>query len=426
MLDIRLIREKADFVKERLKTRNGDDHHLIDQLLTLDEKRRSIITQVEQLKSERNRVSKEIGLRKREKQNADDLMAGMKEVSDQISALDHRLAELEKEQRHTLLLLPNIPHAECPLGTDETHNPEIHTFGTKPEFSFSPKDHITLGTELDILDFEAGAKISGSGFFVMRGAGAKLERALISFLLDHHTTKNGYTEVAVPFIIRDHCMEGTSQLPKFKEDAYHLPEDNLFLTPTAEVPVTNLHREEILKTEQLPINYVAYTPCFRREAGSAGKDTRGIQRVHQFDKVEMVKITTPENSYSEHEKLRRHAEELLEIFGLHYRTIELCSGDIGFGAARCYDLEVWAPGMNTYLEVSSCSNFEAFQARRMNLRYKDKDGKNHFCHTINGSGLALPRLVIALLETYQQANGSIKIPEPLTPYFHTDTIPVSS
>lgn len=422
MLDIKLIRENPDHVKQRLQTRASGDETAIDELLQIDVERRKLITEVENLQSERNRISKEVGLRKRQGESADDLLSGMKEQSDRISVLERERADIEERQRAILLTIPNLPHDQCPVGADASANPEIYRWGEAPKFDFEPKDHVALGTALGILDFEAGAKISGSGFFVFRGAGARLERALIAFLLDRHTQQNGYQEISPPFLIREECMIGTGQLPKFREDMYATENDHLFLTPTAEVPVTNLHREEILPQESLPIRYAAYTPCFRREAGSAGKETRGIQRVHQFDKVELVKITTPASSYQELESLRRNAEEILELLNLHYRTIELCSGDLGFGAAKCYDIEVWAPASNAYLEVSSCSNFQDFQARRMNLRYKGDDGKNHFCHTLNGSGTALARLYVALLETYQQADGSIRLPEALHPYLPSPEI----
>jgi seryl-tRNA synthetase len=346
----------------------------------------------------------------------------MKEKSDRIAALDSDLAAVEAEQRHLLLVTPNIPHEQCPVGADASGNPEVKQWGTKPTFSFAPKEHVALVESLGLIDFDAATKISGSGFLVFRGMGAKLERALIQFLLDLHTRDHSYVEVSPPYLIREACMEGTTQLPKFHEDMYRVAEENLYLAPTAEVPVTNLHREEILPHEKLPISYAAYSPCFRREAGSAGRETRGMIRVHQFDKVELVKIVDPTTSYAALEDIRSHAERVLELLGLHYRTIELCTGDISFGAAKCYDIEVWAPGAGSYLEVSSCSNFEEFQARRMNLRMKTAEGKNIFCHTLNGSGVALPRLVVALLETYQQEDGSVRLPEILWPYVGTGVL----
>jgi seryl-tRNA synthetase len=419
MLDIRLIREKPEWVKERLALRAPGTESPVDEIVQLDVRRRSIITEVETQKSERNRISKEVGGRKAKGESADDLLAGMKEKSDRIAQLDAELAQVEEAQTSILLRVPNLPHPACPVGTDATSNPVVHSHGAKKEFAFKPKELVELAEARGMVDFERAAKISGSGYFVLRGPGARLQRALIQFMLDLHTREHGYTEIAPPVLVREACMVGTNQLPKFREDMYHLEGEDLFLAPTAEVPVTNLHREELLKAEQLPICYAAHTPCFRREAG---KESRGMQRVHQFDKIELVKIVRPEKSYEELELLRGHAQRVLELLGLHYRTIELCTGDIGFGAAKCYDLEVWAPGAGAYLEVSSCSNFEEFQARRMNLRFKDEDGKNKFCHTLNGSGVALPRLFIALVETYQQADGSIFLPEVLRPYFGADSI----
>ncbi|NJK91295.1 MAG: serine--tRNA ligase [Blastochloris sp.] len=417
MLDIRLIRENPDRVVERLKTRGKGDEASVARILEVDGLRREVIVEVEKLKAERNAISKEIGGRKSRGEAADDLLAGMKEKSDRIAELDGKQAELDERQRDLLLQVPNLPHADCPLGLDAAANPVVKTFGEKAGFDFEPLDHVALVEKLGLVDFKAGATLSGSGFFVFRGAGARLERALLNFLLDLHTREHGYTEIFPPFLVRESCMVGTGQLPKFREDMYHLEGEDLFLAPTAEVPVTNLHREEILAREQLPIKYAAYTPCFRREAGSAGRDNRGMIRVHQFDKVELVKIVEPEKSYQELEILRSHAERVLELLGLHYRTIELCSGDMGFGAAKCYDIEVWAAGSKSYLEVSSCSNFEDFQARRMNLRYKTEDKKNVFCHTLNGSGTALPRLFVALVENGQQADGSIRLPAVLHSYF---------
>jgi len=417
MLDIRLIRDNPEKVVERLKARGKGDEAAVALILDVDAKRREVIAEVEKLKAERNSISKDIGGRKAKGESADDLLAGMKEKSDRIAELDKKQTELDEQQRDLLLQVPNLPHEACPVGLDATANPVVRTFGEKPVFDFEPLEHVPLVEKLGIVDFAAGAKISGSGFFVFRGHGARLERALLNFLLDLHTGEHGYTEIFPPFLVREASMYGTSQLPKFREDMYRLEGEDLFLAPTAEVPVTNLHREEILNKEQLPIRYAAYTPCFRKEAGSAGKDNRGMIRVHQFDKVELVKIVEPQTSYEELEALRKNAEKVLELLGLHYRTIELCTGDMGFGAAKCYDIEVWAPGSKSYLEVSSCSNFEDFQARRMNLRYKTEDKKNVFCHTLNGSGTALPRLFVALVETGQQKDGSIKLPAVLHSYF---------
>jgi seryl-tRNA synthetase len=416
MLDIKLFREKPDEVRKRLAARGRGDDALVDQVAEFDVTRRKIISEVESLKSQRNALNKEIGGRKAKGESADDLLAGMKQHSEKIAQLDQDLAGVEVKQNELLLRIPNLPHEKCPVGQDAAANPVVKTWGVKPKLE-NPLDHMELAKRLGFIDFQAAAKISGSGFILFRGAGARLERALINFLLDLHTQKHGYTEIFPPFMIRGECMVGTGQLPKFAEDMYAVKDENLYLAPTAEVPVTNIHREEIVAKEQLPIKYAAYTPCFRREAGSAGRDTRGMIRVHQFDKVELVKIVEPSTSYQELELLRADAEKVLELLGLHYQTIELCTGDIGFGAAKCYDIEVWAPGLGTYLEVSSCSNFEDFQARRMNLRFKDADGKNKFCHTLNGSGTALARLFIALVETYQQPDGSIKLPEALHSYF---------
>lgn len=417
MLDIRLIRDNPNQIKQRLSTRSKGDEAAVDLILAVDVKRREVIAQVEKLKAERNAMSKEIGGCKARGESADVFLTGMKEKSDLITELDKRQSELDDQQRDLLLQVPNLPHEACPIGLEAKDNPVVRVFGEKPVFTFDPVEHVALVEKLGIVDFAAGAKISGSGFFVLRGQGARLERALINFLLDLHTGEHGYTEIAPPYLVRDSSMFGTGQLPKFREDMYQLEGEDLFLAPTAEVPVTNLHREEILNQDQLPISYAAYTPCFRREAGSAGKDNRGMIRVHQFDKVELVKIVEPKNSYVELEALRKNAERVLELLGLHYRTIELCTGDMGFGAAKCYDLEVWAPGSKSYLEVSSCSNFEDFQARRMNLRYKAEDKKNVFCHTLNGSGTALPRLFVALVETGQQLDGSILLPRILHSYF---------
>jgi seryl-tRNA synthetase len=417
MLDVRKIRENPDFFRDNLARRNSGDEKLIAQVLILDEQRRKHLQESEALKSERNKASKEIGAIKAKGGDIGEISAKMKTVGEQISRLDQDLARIEAEQSDLLLRIPNVNHDSVPVGKTAEDNRIERVVGKPAEHAFKAKPHWEIGKELGLLDLEAATKISGSGFIVYKGLGARLERALISYLLDLHTTQHGYTEVSSPFLVRTECMVGTSQLPKFAEDMYRVEEEPpLYLVPTAEVPVTNLHREEILSPEKLPISYAAYTPCFRREAGSAGKDTRGITRVHQFDKVELVHIVTPEESYATLEKLVGHAEQVLKNLGIHYRVVSLCTGDIGFGAAKCYDIEVWAPGVGAWLEVSSCSNFEDFQARRMNLRYKNSEGKNIFCHTLNGSGTALPRLFIALLETYQQADGHVSIPEPLRPY----------
>jgi seryl-tRNA synthetase len=417
MLDIKKIRDNPDDYRERLSRRNSGDEKLIGQILALDEEIRKLKQEGESLKSERNRTSKEIGAIKAKGGDIAEVSAKMKAAGERISAIDHDLALKETELIDILLRIPNVNHESVPVGKTAEDNRIERVVGKPVQFDFKPKPHWEIGTQLGLIDLEAATKISGSGFIVFKGAGARLERGLINYLLDLHTTQHGYTEVSPPFLIRGECMVGTAQLPKFAEDMYRVDEEPpLYLAPTAEVPVTNLHREEILPADRLPIRYAAYTPCFRREAGSAGKDTRGMIRVHQFDKVELVHIVKPEESYPTLETLVGHAERVLKDLGLHYRVVSLCTGDIGFGAAKCYDVEVWAPGVGAWLEVSSCSNFEDFQARRMNLRYKNSEGKNIFCHTLNGSGLALPRLYIALLETYQQADGHVSIPEVLRPY----------
>ena len=417
MLDIRKIRETPDFYRERLARRNTGDEKLIGQIVALDEEIRKLKQETEALKSERNRVSKEIGAIKAKGGDITEVSAKMKGVGEQIARGDQDLIVKDTELTDILLRIPNVNHDSVPVGKTAEDNRIERVVGKPAAFAFKPKPHWEIGAQLGLIDLEAATKISGSGFIVFKGKGARLERALINYLLDLHTSQHGYTEVSPPFLVRGESMVGTSQLPKFAEDMYRVEEEPpLYLVPTAEVPVTNLHREEILAADRLPIRYAAYTPCFRREAGSAGKDTRGMIRVHQFDKVELVHIVTPEESYATLEVLVGHAEKVLESLGLHYRVVSLCTGDIGFGAAKCYDIEVWAPGVGGWLEVSSCSNFEDFQARRMNLRYKNSEGKNIFCHTLNGSGVALPRLFIALLETYQQADGHILIPEPLRPY----------
>ena len=422
MLDIRFIREKPDFVRERLATRGGGDESRIDQLLQADADRRKIETALQQLNAERNRLSKEIGAKRSRKEATEDLEAQVRRIGDQIVDLGRRATSADNAQRDLLLRIPNLPHESVPVGKDPSGNRTVRTWGEKPKFAGKILDHVALGERLNLLDLERAAKLSGSGFICFTGAGAKLERALINFMLDLHINEHGYAEISPPFIVRRDCMIGTSQLPKFEPDMYGLENGELFLAPTAEVPVTNFYREEILPIVDLPKKFVAYTPCFRREAGSAGRETRGIIRVHQFDKVELVKVTTADQSYEELESLTRDAERVLQLLGLHYRIIELCTGDLGFGSAKSYDLEVWSPGQAAYLEVSSCSNCEDYQARRMNLRYKGADGKNRFCHTLNGSGLALPRLFAALIENNQRPDSSIAIPEKLQPYFGNDEI----
>jgi seryl-tRNA synthetase len=422
MLDIRLIRENTDLVKQRLANRSGDYASVVDELLSIDTARRSAETERQKLQGDRNRISKDIGIAKKNGQDTSAIEAEVRGINERIEEIGRDADAADLRQRDLLLGLPNLPHEACPVGHTAEENPEVRVWGAKPSYDFEPKDHTILGQALGMLDFEAGAKITGSAFVVYRGAGARLERSLINFLLDLHTTQHGYQEVNTPHLVKAECLVGTGQLPKFGDQVYHSPEDDLYLIPTAEVPVTNLHRDEIVKEEQLPIQYAAYTPCFRREAGSAGLGTRGLIRMHQFDKVELVKITTPEASMAELESLTANAEKVLQLLGLHYRVIELCTGDIGFGSAKTYDIEVWAPGQGTYLEVSSCSNFGDYQSRRMNLRYKGEDGKNRFPHTLNGSGTALARLFVALVETYQQADGSIVIPEALRGYFGSEKI----
>jgi seryl-tRNA synthetase len=414
MLDIRLIREKPEFVKDRLKTRGGGDEAKVDEVLRIDAENRKQLTEIQQLNAERKKLSKEIGLLRARGELSEELEDSVASINDKI-----RITELMSQVllEKAMLDIPNLPHEKAPIGKDASANPVVRNWGLKPKLSGKVLDHVALGTKLKLFDLERATKLSGSGFICFTGAGAKLERALINFMLDLHTREHGYLEISPPFLVRRDCMIGTTQLPKLEEDMYGLENGELFLVPTAEVPVTNLHREEILGLADLPKKFVAYTPCFRREAGSAGRETRGIIRVHQFDKVELVKITTPGKSYDEHEKLTADAERILQLLGLHYRVIELCTGDLGFGSAKTYDIEVWSPGQNAYLEVSSCSNFEDFQARRMNLRFKDAEGKNRFCHTLNGSGLALPRLFAALIESGQQEDGSIRLPEILLPYF---------
>jgi seryl-tRNA synthetase len=421
MLDIRLIREKPDFVRERLATRGGGDELKIDEVLRVDAERRKTETELQQLQSERNRLSKEIGAKRSRNEPSDELEAQVRKIGEQITDLTQRAKGFDEAQRNLLLETPNLPHESVLIGKDPSANRVLRTWGEKPRLT-KPVDHVALGTRLNLFDLDRAAKLSGSGFICFTGAGAKLERALINFMIDLHTREHGYVEISPPFLVRRDCMIGTSQLPKFEADMYGLEEDQLFLAPTAEVQLTNLHREEILSVADLPKKFVAYTPCFRREAGAAGRETRGIIRVHQFDKVELVKITAPEKSYEELESLAADAEQVLQQLGLHYRVLALCTGDLGFASAKTYDIEVWSPGQDAFLEVSSCSNFEDFQARRMQLRFKDRDGKNRFGHTLNGSGLALPRLFAALIETYQQPDGSIRIPEKLQSYFGAEKI----
>lgn len=421
MLDIRTIRENPEYVKERIRLRGGDLWQLVDRVLACDEKRRQMETEKQQLQSERNTSSKQIGMLKKQGADSSELELRMRAIGDRIRELDALSENAAAEQQALLMGIPNLPHDACPVGADETANPEIKKWGAKPALE-NPRDHVEIATSLGLVSFEDAARISGSGFVVYTGEGARLERALINFLLDTQTRENGYREVGVPFIVKRECMEGTGQLPKFEDDMYGTENQQMFLAPTAEVPVTNLYRDTLLQEADLPVRMAAYTPCFRREAGSAGRDNRGMIRIHQFDKVELVQIVKPEESFAQLEVLLSHAESILQKLGLHYRVIELCTGDVGFSSAKTYDIEVWAPGQGKYLEVSSCSCFTDYQARRMRLRYKDADGKNRFCHTLNGSGTALPRLYVALLESYQQPDGSVTIPPALVPYFGSDSI----
>jgi len=418
MLDIDLIRNDPERVREALRKRN-DDPTLVDEVFALDIQRREILQQVETLRAERNRVSKEIG-RMQDKEVRQARIAEMREVGEQLSASEEKLREVEAAFEAKQMWLPNLPHESVPLGPDESANVVLRYWGDRRDFSaagFEPIPHWDLGPELDILDFERGVKLSGSRFYILKGAGARLQRAVIFWMLDVQTRQNGYTEVYLPAVVKREMLVGAGQLPKFEENLYRDVEDDLWLVPTAEVAITNLHRDEILTADQLPLNYVAYTPCFRREKMSAGRDVRGIKRGHQFDKVEMYKLTTPEDSFTALEAMVKNAEGLLQMLGIPYRIVELCTGDIGFGAVKSYDLEVWAPGQDAWLEVSSCSNDADFQARRANVRYRPEPGaKPQFVHTLNGSGLAMPRLMIAIMENYQQADGSIVIPEVLRPW----------
>lgn len=434
MLDIKLIREKTDFVRERLAARGGNDEAKIDQILALDEQRRKCLAEVEQLKASRNRVSKEIGALMAQKKaaEAEQKKTETRQMGERITELDKQTAQTETERDALMLQLPNLPHANVALGKTAEDNVEKRVWGQKAQFDFKAKTHVELCESLKLVDFARAAKISGSGFLLYTGWGAKLERALIQFLLDLHTSQHGYTEISPPFMVNRDCMVGVGQFPKFADQYYAVQEGNdaatlgkLFLIPTAETPVANIHRDEILPESQLPICYCAYTPCFRGEAGAAGVGTRGMIRVHQFDKVELIKITQPENGYDELEKLVANAEKVLQLLGLHYRVIQLCTGDMGFASAMTYDIEVWAPGQGQYLEVSSCSNCEDFQARRMSLRFKTATGENRLPHILNGSGTALARLFVALVETCQQSDGSLLIPGALRPFLNTDRISAS-
>ncbi|MCE5334187.1 MAG: serine--tRNA ligase [Desulfobacteraceae bacterium] len=415
MLDVKFVRDNFELVRQMLRNRRSELD--LEPLLRIDERRRAILVDVEEKKHRRNTVSEQISGLKREKKDASALIEEMKDLGQEIKTLDQQLAVVEEQFRDFLLVIPNVPAESVPIGQDEKDNPEVLKWGVKPEFSFAPKPHWEIGEGLGILDFERAAKLTGARFALYWGAAAAMERALIAFMLDVHTTRHGYTEVLPPFMVNSASMMGTGQLPKFKEDLFKLEGWDYWLIPTAEVPVTNIHRDEVLDEDELPKCYTAFTPCFRSEAGSHGKDTRGLIRLHQFNKVELVKYTKPEDSYAELELLLGNAETILRELGIHYRVIVLCTGDMGFSSAKTYDIEVWLPGQNTYREISSCSNFEDFQARRANLRFRRKGrSKTEFVHTLNGSGLAVGRTLVAILENYQQEDGSVVIPEVLRPY----------
>lgn len=418
MHDPKYLRDNLDAVRAALGPRGQDVPW--DSVQTLSEERRALTTQVEQLRHELKKGSDEVARRRRAKEPADDAITAMKEVGDRIKDLEGRLRDTEEQLNSHALRIPNLPHHTVPQGADATHNVEIRRWGTIPSFAFPPKPHWEIGEALGILDFDRAAKIAGARFALLSGSGARLERALIDYMLDLHTGQHGYREVMPPVMVNRQTMTGTGQLPKFEDDLFRLRDEDWFLIPTAEVPVTNLHREEILSEDRLPIRYAAYTPCFRREAGSYGKDTRGLIRLHQFNKVELVALTTPEQSHAELEQLTGCAESILQKLNLPYRVMTLCTGDMGFSAVKTYDIEVWLPSQNQYREISSCSNFESFQARRANIKYRPsggkKEAKSDFVHTLNGSGLAVGRTVVAILEQYQQPDGSVVIPEVLRPY----------
>lgn len=424
MHDLSYFREHldvfADMAKKRCTTLD------LDGFRSLDKERRELITATEQLKAQRNKASDEIARLKKEKQNADGLIAEMKQVSERIKQSDERIAALDARQRELLLTMPNVPHSSVPVGSSAADNKEVRCWGTPPKFDFQPKPHWEVGERAGILDLEAAAKITGARFAVYKGWGARLERALANFFLDVHTREHGYHEILPPFVVNSASLTGAGQLPKFAADLFKLEGTDFWLTPTAEVELHNLYRDETVPEEKLPIKVTAWTACFRSEAGAAGKDTRGILRQHQFQKVELFKFTHPEKSYEEHEALTKNAETILQKLGLHHRTVLLCTGDMGFASAKTYDLEVWLPSSNEFREISSCSNCEAFQARRAGIRFKPKGGgKSDFVHTLNGSGLAVGRTWIAIVENYQQADGSILIPEVLRPYMGIDRIPAA-
>lgn len=422
MIDAKLLRTDPDFLRESLINRREDASSL-DRAMALDEERRSLLVQAESFKAERNRVSDAIAQMKKDKQDASAEIERMRGVSDQIKSLDSKIAEIEAELEDVLMRLPNPPADSVPVGHDASGNVIVRTYGEPKEFDFEPAAHWDIASALGVIDFERGSKLAGSGFILYKGLGARLERALINWMIDLHTTEHGYTEMFPPFLANRRTMTGTGQLPKFEFDMYRLPDDDLFLIPTAEVPLTNIHREEILDGSKLPLYFTGYTPCFRREAGAAGKDTRGLLRVHEFNKVEMVKLTKPEDSFDELEKMVADAEDVLRRLGLTYRVVLLCTGDMGFSSAKTYDLEVWSPGVGQWLEVSSCSNCTDFQARRADIRFRrEKGAKPEFVHTLNGSGVALPRTVVAILETFQTNDGRVVVPEVLRDYMGVDVI----
>jgi len=421
MLDIKILRTEPEKIKEALKNRNNDLD--ITPAIELDVKRRELLSEVEQKKAKQNEITKKIPAMKKAGENTDEIFAEMRKLSDEIKEDDAKISEIDEELRNFMLRIPNIPNPSVPIGVDDSENVELRKFSEPRKFDFEPKAHWDIGTGLDILDFDRGAKIAGSRFTVYKGLGARLERAVISFFLNTHTEESGYTEILPPYMVNRASMTGTGQLPKFEEDAFKVTNNGYFLIPTAEVPVTNLHRDEILKGEQLPIKYCAYSACFRAEAGSAGRDTRGLIRQHQFNKVELVKFADPEKSYEELETLTNDAEKLLQKLGLAYRVVCLSSGDLGFSSAKTYDIEVWMPSYNRYVEISSCSNFEDYQARRANIKFKrDAKAKAEFVHTLNGSGLAVGRTVAAILENYQNEDGTVTIPEVLRPFMGCDKI----
>jgi seryl-tRNA synthetase len=424
MLDIKFVRAKTEAVVVALEKR-GEITAILDAFLEIENQRRTLLRLVEDLREQRNKLSGHIGRLKKEGKCATDSLADAKKISDDIAEKEQTLRELENRALQELLLIPNVPHESVPFGKDETENAQIRTFGEIPRFSFEPRNHWDIGEDLGILDFESAGKIAGARFALYKGAGAKLERALMNFMLDLHTNEFGYTEVFPPILVNKESMTGTGQLPKFEEDLFKVGDETkgFYLIPTAEVPVTNIHKKEIMNEEDLPVFYTAYTPCFRREAGSYGKDTRGLIRQHQFNKVELVKFTRPEDSYTELETLTQNAEEVLKRLGLPYRVVALCTGDIGFSAAKTYDLEVWFPAQEKYREISSCSNFEDFQARRADIRFKRKGKKGtEYVHTLNGSGVAIGRATAAILENFQQQDGSVLLPEVLRPYMGMDKI----